>query len=91
MINNIRNSYICIFILATIISIICLMLIIASLLWKKFIEMKLIEDEKELYRQLNEDNYTPGWNKVIRIPRTESSYDDNLGEPPPYNPYYERS
>jgi hypothetical protein len=51
--------------------------------------MKLIEDEKELYRQLNDDNYTPGWNKIVMIPRTKiSSANDHFGEPPPYNPIY---
>ncbi len=64
---------------------------IISLIWKKFIEIKLIEEEKELYRQLNEDNYTPNWNKIIRIPRTNDDDDDDSSEPPPYNYYNERT
>jgi hypothetical protein len=62
-----------------------------SLVWKKFIEARLIEEEKHLYQQLADDNYAPSWHKVIMIPRTPLTSDEHFGEPPPYNPNYERS
>jgi len=78
------------FYLATVLSLICLLILIVSLIWQKFIEMRLIEEERELYRQLNDDSYTPNWSKV-RVRRGKSDFDEHLDEPPPYNPYYDRS
>ena len=61
--------------------------VIITLIWKKFIDVKLYETEKELYRQLADDNFQPGWNKIIRIQRTDRNSDeddDNSYSPPPY-------
>jgi hypothetical protein len=54
--------------------------------------MRLIEEEKQLYRQLTEENYPSSWHQVIRIPRTPSVADDDSDEePPPYSSYRERT
>ena len=45
--------------------------------------MKLIEDERNLLKQLSDDGYQPGWHKLVMAPRTSISYDPALG-PPPY-------
>lgn len=74
------------FILATIFSVIELIIIICSLIAHKFIEMKLQEEEKELYRLLTEDERNPNWHQLIRIPRDMTLSDDEFSqEPPPYN------
>lgn len=54
------------------------------MIWQKFIEMKLFEEERELYRQLDDDNYVPNWNK-IRIRRGRPNVDQHFDEPPPYH------
>ncbi|CAF1502100.1 unnamed protein product [Adineta ricciae] len=72
---------------STILSLICLLALIITLIWKKFIDVKLYEAEKELYRQLADDNFQPGWNKIIRIQRTDRNSDEddnNSYSPPPY-------
>ncbi|CAF0902844.1 unnamed protein product [Adineta steineri] len=69
---------------ATLLAIVCLTLVLVTLIWKKFIDVKLHEDEKELYKQLNDDNFQPGWHKIIRIPRkTSITHTGNLNTPPP--------
>ncbi|CAF1290223.1 unnamed protein product [Adineta ricciae] len=67
---------------ATFLSIICLILIIVTLLWKKMIEMKNNEAEKDLLRQLTDD-YQPGWHRMVIAPRTPLA-NEQAGEPPPY-------
>ena len=62
---------------------ICLLLVIGTLIWKKSIEMKLMDTERELLRQISEDNYRPGWHKIVMAPRTPIS-NDRIGDPPPY-------
>ncbi len=62
-----------------------------TLIWKQFISMRLIEEEKDLLRQLSEENYRPGWHKVVMVPRGTSTVDDSLGEPPPYNNHGENT
>jgi len=47
------------------------------------IEMRLIEAEKDLLKQLSDDNYQPGWHKIVMAPRTPPT-SDQLSEPPPY-------
>ena len=47
------------------------------------IEMRLVETEKDLLRQLGDDNYRPGWHKIVMAPRG-SSNNDQINEPPPY-------
>ena len=73
------------FILATILAIVCLILVIATLIWKTFIEMRLIEEEKELYRQLVDDDYRPSWHQVLKKPRKKSKVHDEFVSPPPYD------
>ena len=51
--------------------------------------MKLIEAEKDLLRQLNDDSYQTGWHKLAIAPRTPLS-NDEIGAPPPYD-YQQRS
>jgi len=75
--------------IATILAAICLILIFISLIWKKFIELKLIEEEKELYRQLTDESYIPSWHRAIPVPRASSTDDERFGEPPPYKPNYD--
>jgi len=58
--------------------------VIIALLWEKYIELKLIEADKELYRQLADDNFQPGWHQPIKIPRTTATFVDDFNEPPPY-------
>jgi protein-S-isoprenylcysteine O-methyltransferase Ste14 len=65
-------------------AIICLLLIVATLIWKQFIEVRLVAEERDLLRQLSDENYRPGWHKVVMVPRGKSAVDDALGEPPPY-------
>ncbi len=62
---------------------ICLILVIATLIWKKIIEMELMETERELLKQLSEESYQPGWHKIALAPRTPIS-NDPIGGPPPY-------
>ncbi len=50
--------------------------------------MKLIEEEKELYRQLADESFTPGWPRIIAIPRSLSAFDDVFDEPPSYSSYH---
>ncbi len=48
--------------------------------------MKLIEADKELYRQLADDNFQPGWHQPIKIPRTTTAtFVDDFNDPPPYS------
>jgi hypothetical protein len=47
--------------------------------------MRLIEDDKQLYRQLTEETYPTNWHQVIRIPRHTSAAGDSDEEPPPYS------
>lgn len=60
-----------------------LILVLATLIWKKLIQMELMEAERELFRQLSDDGYRPGWHKIVMAPRTPVS-NDQLGGPPPY-------
>lgn len=74
-----------------VLSIICLLTIVITLIWQKFIEMRLVDEERELYRQLNDDNYAFNWDKVVKVRRGKSGVDDVFDEPPPYNPFYDRT
>jgi hypothetical protein len=65
--------------------------LISSLIAKKFIEMRLIEEDKQLYQQLTDDNYPTTWHQVIRVPRRSSAPGDSDDEPPPYNWHRERT
>ena len=60
-------------------AIICLILVISTLIWKKVIETRLIQAEKELFKQLSDDSYRPGWHKIPMVTRPSST-----NEPPPY-------
>jgi hypothetical protein len=51
------------------------------------IEMKLIEAEKDLLKQLSDDSYRPSWHKIAMVPRT-SLPNDNISAPPPPYEYY---
>jgi type II secretory pathway component PulL len=79
------------YILATALAVVILILVFISLVSKKFIEMRLIEEEKELYRQLADESFTPSWPRIIAIPRTTSSFDDTLDEPPSYSSYHHQT
>jgi len=68
---------------ATFLAIVSLILVTATLIWKKMIEMRLMEAEKDLLKQLSDDSYQPGWHKIVMAPRTPLS-NDHIGEPPPY-------
>ncbi|CAF4543069.1 unnamed protein product [Rotaria sp. Silwood2] len=77
-------------IVATTLASVCLVSTIITLVWKTFIEMKIIQLEGELFKQLSDENFQPVWNKPIMIPRTTSTLADNHEEPPPYNYFYEQ-
>jgi len=62
---------------------VCLILVIATLLWKKLITMELMEVERDLLKQLSEDGYQHGWHRIVMAPRTSVSTDPTVG-PPPY-------
>jgi len=47
------------------------------------IEIRLMEAEKDLLRQLSDDGYQPGWHRMLIAPRPPSS-NENMSEPPPY-------
>lgn len=49
---------------------------------KKVIDMRLAEAERDLLKQLSEDNYQPGWHRMIIAPRSPISDDEQ--KPPPY-------
>ncbi|CAF1374862.1 unnamed protein product [Didymodactylos carnosus] len=49
---------------ATILSITLLILIIITIIWRKYIEMQRLEAEKALLRQIFDENYRPGWYKI---------------------------
>ncbi|CAF5115836.1 unnamed protein product [Rotaria sp. Silwood1] len=76
-------------ILATTLASICFLLSVVTLIWKTFIEMKIIELEGELLKQLSDENFQPIWNRPIPIPSTTTEFGANHEEPPPYNLYYE--
>ncbi|CAF3701767.1 unnamed protein product [Rotaria sp. Silwood1] len=76
-------------ILATTLASICFLLSIVTLIWRTFIEMKIIELEGELLKQLSDENFQPIWNRPIPIPSTTTEFGANHEEPPPYNLYYE--
>lgn len=69
---------------ATILAIAGLILIIVSLIWRKFITMRLIEEEKQLYHQLTTEEYSSSWHQLLRFPRDSAVSDDDFEEPPPY-------
>ena len=69
--------------LATFLAIICLILVITTLIWKKMIEMRLMEAERDLLKRLSEDNFQPGWHRIVMAPRTTAS-NDQIPDPPPY-------
>lgn len=47
------------------------------------IEMKLMEAEKDLLKQLSDDSYRPGWHKIVMAPCTSTTNGQGF-EPPPY-------
>ncbi|CAF2550353.1 unnamed protein product [Rotaria sp. Silwood2] len=68
---------------ATFLAIICLILVILTFIWKKMIEIKLKQVERDLLQQLSNDGYQPGWHKMVIAPRTPLT-NDPIGQPPPY-------
>ncbi|CAF3394996.1 unnamed protein product [Rotaria sp. Silwood1] len=68
---------------ASCLAIICLILVILTLIWKKMIQIQLKQSEKDLLQQLSNDAYQPGWHKTVIAPRTPTT-NDQLGQPPPY-------
>jgi hypothetical protein len=64
-------------------AIVCLISVVATLIWKKMIEMRLMEVEKDFLKQLSDDSYQPGWHKIVMAPRTPGTNDEK-GQPPPY-------
>jgi len=49
-------------------------------------EIRLIEEEKELYRLITAEERMPSWHQVIRIPRNILISDEEFDqEPPPYS------
>jgi hypothetical protein len=77
------NLFIHYCVLATFLAIICLILVVATLIWKKLIEMRSVEAERDLLKQLSDDSYKPGWHKIVMAPRTPLT-NDPIDEPPPY-------
>jgi protein-S-isoprenylcysteine O-methyltransferase Ste14 len=71
------------FFLATFLAIVCLLSVIITLIWRKMIEMRLVENEKDLLKQLTDDNYRPGWHRIVMAPFTPP-VNDQIPEPPPY-------
>ncbi|CAF3788589.1 unnamed protein product [Adineta steineri] len=69
--------------LATFLACVCLILIITALIWKKMIDMRLNDVEKDLLKQISDDNYKPGWHRIVMAPRTPLTA-DRIGAPPPY-------
>ena len=69
--------------LASFLAMVCLILVIGTLIWKKLITMKLIEIERSLLKQLSDDGYQPGWHRLVMAPRASMSFDPVTG-PPPY-------
>ena len=74
------------FALAFACSIVCLVTIVVTLIWKKSIEVELIEEEKLLIRQLNSDTFRPIWapTPLLRASPPQDDEQDSL-PPPPYN------
>jgi len=68
---------------ATFLAIFCLILVIAILIWKKMIDMRLSETEKDFLKQLSDDSYRPSWHNILMTPRTPST-SVPINEPPPY-------
>jgi hypothetical protein len=64
-------------------AIICLIIIIITLIWKKLIEMRLNEAERDLLKHLSDDSFQHGWHRIVMAPRTPLT-NDHIGEPPPY-------
>ncbi|CAF0776923.1 unnamed protein product [Rotaria sordida] len=69
---------------ASFLAIICLILVILTLIWKKMIEMKLKQVDKDFLQQLSNDGYQPGWHKMVIAPRTPPTNDSSGQPPPPY-------
>jgi len=69
---------------ATFLALVCLILVVATLIWKKLIEMQLADAERDLLKQLSDDSYQPGWHKITIAPRTPIT-NGHTGEPPPYD------
>lgn len=75
---------------ACLFSVIELIIIICSLITNKFIEMQLQDEEKELYRLINDDESNRIWQQAIRVPRDTAISDEDFSQgppPPPYNQY----
>ncbi|CAF3298449.1 unnamed protein product [Rotaria socialis] len=69
---------------ATIISAICFVLSIITFAGKLFIDREVAESERELLKQISDENSPTAWQKPTMIPRTRTSSDDHSEEPPPY-------
>ena len=67
---------------ATFLSLICLTFVLSALVWKKLIDLRLAEAERELLKQMSDDHYRPGWHRMVIAPRTPMS--DEEAHPPPY-------
>ena len=59
---------------------------IVTLIWRKTIEVELIEEEKLLIRQLDNDSFRPIWapTPLVRATPPQDEEQDSL-PPPPYN------
>jgi len=68
---------------ATVLSVIILILIIITIIWRKYIEMQRLEAEKELLRQISDENYRPGWYKIKLAPTPKTTFPTS-DTPPPY-------
>ncbi|CAF1186964.1 unnamed protein product [Rotaria magnacalcarata] len=68
---------------ASVLALICLVLVIITVIWKKMIETKLKQAEKDLLKQLSNDGYQHGWHRIVIAPFTPQVDDQNC-RPPPY-------
>lgn len=68
--------------LATFLALLSLVFVISALISKKIIDIRLAETERELLKQMSDDNYRPGWHRMVIAPRTPMS--DEETQPPPY-------
>lgn len=46
--------------------------------------MRLVEEERQLYEQLTNEQYSSAWHEVMRFPRNSAISDDDFEAPPPY-------
>lgn len=76
-------------VVATLLALVCFLSISVTVVWRKVIQIDLIEAEKDLLRQIAGDTYRPDREREQRILYTASStYDDDAESPPPYDGYH---